>query len=301
MSCNRCERVLDPQDTIACTAQGCSKKFDSSCAGLSLTTFSRMGKRKDTWKCIGCRGQKGAGKDSENDEDDDQIVVLRSLFKEFKDEIKAKLSDVENGLQYQSKQLDDVLTSFREMKKTVTFLQTKQEELAKENQSLKKTVKDLQCQVMEMDQRSLDHNLEVNGVPESINEKTIFMEALCTSTKVNIPTADTYNMKRSFVGAPGKPKPIILSFQCKQDRDGILKAAKKYKPKLLDLTKNPADVQPIYINEQLTPQLKDLFYKANQIKREKKYAYLWISEGKILLKKNDTANVIRIRNIEDLN
>ncbi|KAL1446304.1 hypothetical protein WDU94_013948 [Cyamophila willieti] len=187
------------------------------------------------------------------------------------------------------------------MNTTFAKMQSRQEEILKENQMLKNTVKKLEGKVLDLEQKCLDHNLEVTGVPETMTDESKIMEALCSVAKVAVPQRSSYTVKRSLVGPPGKPKAITMSFESKYERDSILKACKKCKPKALDLTKNAADVQPVYVNEQLAPHRKELFFKAMQIKREKKYSFLWVQEGRILLKKNESSRVLRIESLEDMN
>ncbi|XP_008483015.1 uncharacterized protein LOC103519703 [Diaphorina citri] len=278
---------------------------------MSLANFQELGARKNTWKCINCKQNREVKKKTDDEEDDvtakgtsnggDQYGVLKGLFDDFKKTISDQIKDVENGLNFQSEQIADVLKNFGDMNTTFAKMQARQEEILKENQTLKNKVKKLEDKVLDLEQKYLDHNLEVMGVPETMTDESKIMEALCSVAKVAVPQRSRYTLKRSLVGPPGKPKAIIMSFESKYERDSILKACKKCKPKGLDLTKNATDVQPVYVNEQLTPQRKELFFKAMQIKREKKYLFLWVQEGKILLKKNENSRVVRIESIEDMN
>lgn len=51
------------------------------------------------------------------------------------------------------------------------------------------------------------------------------------------------------------------------------------KAQVSDFTGNPQDTTPVYVNEQLSPANKKLFYQANQIRKERNYAYLWFSDS----------------------
>lgn len=291
----------------------CKLGFDYSCAGMSLVNFQKLGAKKNTWKCINCKQNREVKKKTvEGEDSDDGVVkesatggdqygVLKGLFNDFKKSISNQIKEVEKGLNFQSGQIADVLKSFGDMNTTFAKMQSRQEEILKENQMLKNTVKKLEGKVLDLEQKALDHNLEVTGIPETMSDESKIMEALCSVAEVTVPRRSSYTMKRSLVGPPGKPKAIIMSFESKYERDLILKACKKSKPKALDLTKNAADIHPVYVNEQLTPHRKELFFKAMQIKREKKYTFLWVQEGRILLKKNESSRVLRIESLEDMN
>lgn len=312
MECGRCKEISPDTEMIVCTI--CRVGFDYACAGMSLANYGKLGARRSTWKCVTCKQNKEVKKKTDLTEDEenndvtakeaangDQYGVLRGLFDDFKNTISKQIKEVEKGLNFQSDQIADVLKSFGEMNSTFAKMQARQEEIMKENQMLKTKVKKLEGKVLDLEQAYLDHNLEVLGVPEAMTDGNKIMEALCSVAKVTVPQRSSYTVKRSSFGQPGKPKPVIMSFESKYERDSILKECKKCKPKALDLTKNAADVQPVYVNEQLTPHRKELFFKATQIKREKKYLFLWVQEGRILLKKNDRSKIMRIECIEDMN
>lgn len=288
MSCSKClTHVLD-KDSLQCMV--CRKVFHYLCAGKTEENFKKMGKATKQWKCATCKVIGGT------DNDDDLKLMIKELSKDIKDQLK----DFEKSLQYNSGKLDDVVNGFSEMKKAFSSLQKKQEELEQENVTLKKKVKELNWQVQIMDQRTLDHNLEISGIPDSVDDSQVIISALCRKINVPCPDATSYVLKRAPVGAPGKPKPIVAMFTSKQKRDIILKECKKAKPKVSDITNKSSDVQPVFVNEQLSAYNKQLFFKANQAKKEKGYAYLWVSEGRILLKKSNESRVVRIQCLEDL-
>ncbi|KAL1454572.1 hypothetical protein WDU94_010794 [Cyamophila willieti] len=191
--------------------------------------------------------------------------------------------------------MEEVLSGFNEMKKNFSQLQAKQEELVK-----KKTVRELQSHVVDMDQKSLDHVLEISGIPDIITEPVEIIGSLCKKINMNTPERNAYTMNRIPTTGQGRPKMTIDLIESKFVRDKILKASKKYKPKVLDFTNRSTDTQSVFANEQLTPHNKKLFFNATKVKREKGFSFLWVSEGKILLKKTQDARIKRIPTIEDM-
>lgn len=293
--CNRCEREILDEELLSCTA--CWRPLHHTCGGVTLSNFRKMGAKKDQWKCPECKAKVDVPVLQGTNELE---TLMRNLFKELSTEIKSKINDFEKAVQFNSKKMDEMLTSFSEMKKSFKAIQDKHEEMCKENELLKKTVKDMKMQMVGLQQKSLDHNLEVIGVPEAMTDPDFIMGALCKAIKVEVPSPASYTLKRSLVGALGKPKSIQISFESKRKRDEILKAGKKIKPKASDITNNPSDVNKIFVNEQLSPHLKELFFKANNLKKEKGYLYLWVQDGKILFKKAANSKTIEVQKIEDL-
>lgn len=320
MQCAKCDDNLQPEDALECAL--CKDSAHYSCVGMSDRNYLKMSKdRKETWKCLTCKEKKDVTftipvndkdvskkKDADKDvskekdagKDKDTQKEIRELFNGFTKEIKGELKELTNSVNFTSGQVDDLLMEFRDLKKNFKDLQAKQEELMKENLTLKKTVKDLKSQVLEIEQKSLDHNLEINGIPDNVADNTI-IPALCEAINVPVPKVTEYTVKRSATRTTGKPKTIMVQFESKYTRNTILKESKKVKPKVSNLTKNSSDTHPVYVNEQLSPQNKLLFYNAGKIKKDKNYLFLWVSEGHILLKKTADARIVRIRDLEDMN
>jgi hypothetical protein len=57
---------------------------------------------------------------------------------------------------------------------------------------------------------------------------------------------------------------------------------------------------PIYIQEALTPRIRHMYLKTRRSAREKNYKYVWVKEGKILLRKEDSGRVIHIKSLSVL-
>lgn len=268
--------------------------------------YRKMNKaRKDGWKCLECKNSKditffipnNEGKKKSSDEDTEG---LKEMFTNFTKEIKSQLNDFEKSLEYNSNQMDDVLKQVHEVKDIFKTMQKKQDEIIKENTMMRKEMDELKYKIQDLEQKSLDHNLEIFGVPDSIPESKA-MESLCQIIQVTVPEASSFTAKRSWSGAHGKSKAICVQFQSKHTRDTILKKSKARKPKISDFATDSQDNRSVYINEQLSPYNKQLFYMANKIKMEKNYKFIWVAEGKILLKKTEDSKTIRVKCINDMN
>lgn len=294
MNCSKCEEVLVEEDNISCTL--CGTKLHFGCAGFSESNFRKLSKiKKESWKCITCKNKKDVTFTIPSSDS-----TLMQQFNQLAKDLKGTIVGLEQSVQHNSDTMDEILNGFREMKINFGLMQTKQEELLKENAILKKTVDDLQHHVFEVEQKALDHNVEIVGVPETMEADRV-VPAMCGVLSITTPEASQYTAQRARVGAPGRIKPVFVQFESKRLRDEFLKATKRCKPKASQLTNNSSDINPIYVNEELTPHYKMLFYNANKLRREKQFKYLWVGEGKILLKKSDTSKTIRVRNLEDVN
>lgn len=301
-SCSKCNEDVIKEDQICCSS--CSAVLHFGCAAMVESNFRKMTKdRKKAWKCINCKGaveKKDSPACDEEAERENRLVKKMKVFiDDLSKDIKSKLIDFEKSLQHNSDQMQDVLDGFNEMKKNFSLLQSKQNQLETENIILKKTVKELKLQFQNMEQRSLELNLEVSGLPDAVDTRVI-VPTLCAKANIQLPDPNAYTVKRATTGVPGRPKSVVLSFKCKELRDSILKKSKQCRPITSDFTKNTSDAGSIYVNDHLSPYLKQLLYNAKKIQKEKGYAYLWVTEGKILLKKATSSKTIRVYDIDDM-
>ncbi|KAL1446843.1 hypothetical protein WDU94_013901, partial [Cyamophila willieti] len=93
---------------------------------------------------------------------------------------------------------------------------------------------------------------------------------------------------------------VIVQFESVVQRDKIIKKKRADRTvKLGDVIGSEND-QNIYVNECLTPYYAKLYGEAKKIKREKNYAFIWIRDGKILLKKTEQSRPMRLMAMEDL-
>ena len=77
-------------------------------------------------------------------------------------------------------------------------------------------------------------------------------------------------------------------------------AAKKTSPQLTSVALGiNAPVHNIYVNEHLTPKTKGLLKRAKDL-RNKGYKYIWCREGKVLVRRTDTAEVTQYKCANDV-
>lgn len=266
---------------------------------MAEQTFRKMAKaKKDAWRCADCKTRKDLTFNIPPG--DDTSTAILTEFKKLSQDLKKSMADLEKSVQFNSDQVEELLGKFDYMKSTFEAMQSKQAEIMKENAELKKSVKDLKNQISEIDQKALDHNIEISGVPDHVEEVRV-LPLLCEGLGISVPDVTLYTVKRSKLSTAGRPKSIYIQFESKYTRDRILKESKKAKPKVSCFTRESKDTGSVYVNEQLSQHNKLLFYNANKIRKEKQYKYLWISEGNILLKKTEEATrTIRVRSLEDM-
>lgn len=91
---------------------------------------------------------------------------------------------------------------------------------------------------------------------------------------------------------------IIVKFLSCSARDKLLASSKKARLNASDL--GLSGTTPIYVNEHLCPEYKQLLGKSVAAKKQHNWRYAWVSSGHNLMKKSDNSKTIRISTEADL-
>ena len=86
-------------------------------------------------------------------------------------------------------------------------------------------------------------------------------------------------------------RPIFIKFETKDQRD-IAFASRTNLRKF--------DDHKLYLNEDLPPNLRALRGKANALRKEKGFKFLWIKNGNLFLRQNEESKIYNIKKTSDL-
>ena len=244
-------------------------------------------------------------------------------FTKFKIEIKSLL---ENDYSVMKLKIDEMVKEFQEMSTAMKFLNEKYEEVINENKELKKEVTNLKqanasnSKIISTNQKDdqsimnklndLDNlgrlnNLEIHGIPEVQNEHV--QRVAVNVLKISDPTLEehdietSFRLKKSAVNKETKNasvSPILVKLKEKNKRINIIKNRKKLAG--FDFSNIGIDASRVYINENLTPITKALFYQSNLLKKENNWRSIWTINGVIKMKRNEDSPIITIRDSSDL-
>lgn len=200
-----------------------------------------------------------------------------------------KMDDQMKIIEEQSKKIDDYL-------KIV-------ENLTQENVNLRETVKLLEMRLDDAEQYNQSNTIEIFGVPQATNEDTYdVVTNICAALDVKIEREDidVCHRLRPMRGNLDRPAGIIARFVTREIK---LKVMEKRKIKRNFSTQNigfTEPAMPVYVNENLTPNQRKLFAAARAFKKEKGYTYLWVKNGKVLMRKDQGYEIIQINSMDDL-
>ena len=184
-------------------------------------------------------------------------------------------------------------------KKEIQELKKENKELKAENTAIKQHLKELEINMDEIDQLQRERNVEINGIPTTHNEDPIILaKQVCQKLDgaANIETA--FRVKKRDGNSS-----LIIKFQSKDSRDRLIQQgkARRLTVKALDHRLPQASHDKfIFVNEHLSKNKKTLLSEAVKKKNEVKGKFVWVVNGKILYKKDEGANVIRINSMDDI-
>lgn len=184
---------------------------------------------------------------------DDIIIKLEKLN---------KLDQIRESIHNQSTIVNEIIVQQGILESRVNLLTV-------ENKQLKSQVEKVNCELDRMKKHTLNSNIEIVGVPETVDENPeeisnkIFTHLGFTATN----SKSAYR-KKGYKNWAGLPQPIIVTIHDKGTRDQILKTKRNLQTTLdshiLSIpqeTNNNHIKRIIYLNEHLTDHNKYLYKK----------------------------------------
>ncbi|XP_060810087.1 uncharacterized protein LOC132904193 [Amyelois transitella] len=214
-----------------------------------------------------------------------------------------KVSSIENSLSFFNTQYEQLKTGFDDKVETIDQLQ-------KSNEYLQSTVRDLTSRLGEMEQQMRSNNVEINGIPEYSKENlsTVLVQ-LAKSVDYPLDSCEvltTTRVAKLNKDNNARPRAVVAKFRSHTTRDGLLAAISKFNKA------NPKDKLSshhlgcgggkvsVYVSEHLSPANKQL-HACTRIKaKQLNYKFVWVRDGRIYIRKNETSQAIHIRSHESL-
>lgn len=218
---------------------------------------------------------------------------FQAILKQF-NEISERVTAVEKEQKEQGKALNFYGEELEVIKQEIVNIKAARNETTMSSSRISKSVEKIE------QERNLK-TLIVDGVPPT-NKENLFMvieklagelEVMCSSSDID----SVFRVKQK-TDSP-KPPAIIVKFNNMGARDALYDGRKWMVKK--NITTKSIGMEgeigsSIYINEQLSKDELELFYKARQKKRELSYKYCWTFHGNVYMRKDRTTDPVRISN-----
>lgn len=280
------------------------------CSGISESTFSSMGAKRDKWRCKQCRT--GALSQTDTDSASAQIAAINDRLK-----ILESIQEHVESIASLHVKLDELLTlkpEIETVKAAVTDLSEKYESLLTESKSRDtviceqmKTLEDriasqdvlidkLHLELNDSEQYNRAVNLEVHGLPVTPHEDLLKeMNDWAVKLEISSFKVDQVIDVHRLPVRGNKPAPIVVKFANVIFRDAWLSVRSKLR-KICEGEGMPQ----IFLCENLTKQNRDLFWAARANAKEKGYKFVWVKSGRIYLRKKEGDPAVRVMRFSDL-
>lgn len=317
--CEKCKNNVNlrTQKHICCEGE-CRKIFHiPDCAGISEERYHEILNNSElSFLCDQCKKKKEEKRRStllvnaSNIQSSSNVTPETNAQKKItSDKMDRIYEEVKKSNKIQlemQKTLNDLHKTMEDYKQIIDNLTEENIELRNLNHVLTTRIGKVEYTMDCFEQKTLNRNLIISGIPEKENEnlKSIITK-MCSAININAIDTDIKNIERLKTHSEnsGMPKSVIIEFNNIRVRDEMLK---KKKEKLStsnimhDIVKNSSDDRPIYITEEITKYRRYLFKIARDIKREKRIEFAWVKNGELFVKKNKDSKAVKIKFQEQL-
>lgn len=183
-----------------------------------------------------------------------------------------------------------LINDVRVLRGEISELTTANKELMRENHRLTQRIDEL-----EQYQRS--NKMEIKGVPD---ESDVVATVIKIGQVLDEPVAATdIDICHRVPTSKQGEKNIVLRFVHRTKRNALLAKSKRQRLNTTVLGLSDS-ATPVYVNEHLTREGKQLLGAAIARKKEARWKFVWTAGGKIFARKDETTEVERIATREDL-
>ena len=217
--------------------------------------------------------------------------------------IKVEMKAMSTAMTHMSDEITDIKEENNRMKSKIKELEAKielQDELKNKQMKMEERLEELKVNVHEKEQYDRNRNLEINEMDMMTNENsTDLVCKLANKFGIEHFRPDMIDkVHRIPNNNKNKCSTLIVQFKFREARDAWLKA-KKHVVTNDDLFGN-GNGKRVYINENMSPFYKNLFWKTKTHAAENKIKYVWFARGKVLMRKTEKDTVTWVRSEKDL-
>ena len=233
-------------------------------------------------------------KEEISDEKDRLLKIVENIQK-----IK---SDIGKTVDFMSEKFEVIIHESKELKSKVTMLVKENKILNDQLNDMKEETTSLSSQVDFLERNLKGKNLEIVGVPFVKNENVgdLALKVL-TNIDPQLNKEDIESARRLMKKDKNNVTiygPILARFKNIGKRNYIFRNKKNLaeaRPNLVN-----GSVKKIFINENLTPKNKKIFYHANCFKKQNNWRFVWTANGMVFLRKTESSDAVLVKNLVDL-
>lgn len=192
------------------------------------------------------------------------------------------------------KYFDDFCNVIKELKTEINALK-------EDNVKLKNTLSSYNYRFNTIEQKSLKSFVEIAGIPKKKEENLVEVVVLLgekVGCGINSDNISSVYRKSEANLSEGVPGPVIVEIPNEHIHKEFVKKCrikKDLKTSIINI-----DDRPLYVNHQLTKTSKYMLSKAKEKQKQGMLKFVWVSDGSVLVRKNENSPTIKIYNINQL-
>lgn len=304
--CGKCSKAFNTRATVAAriVCNDCKTPFHGTCVNMTPEDINYYSEQSLIWRCDSCAKSRRQSMSIESGPENPMTYNdVFNLVSELRKDIKSIEESLGKSINSCFEELQEAKDLITKQSAEVTALVGLVNQLSTENNELRNRVILLEDRMDDAEQYSRRDTIEIHGVPVEPNEQVLeVVKRVGKALDVNIEDTMVSACHRLRTkDSSGKAPGIIVKMVRRMDADHILER-RRVKRNLsthdIGLTSRPA--LPVYVNESLSKGRRSLLNSAREKKDEKKYTYLWIRGGKILMRKADGTPVKIVKCRADL-
>ena len=211
--------------------------------------------------------------------------------------LKANYNELKDSLCFTNSQVDALVTENIAVKSKLKLLEEQVLTSKKELEEVKQRLYDAEGSHDDLEQYTRKFNLVIHGIPEREQEDNAEnVINLGKILNVNLSRGDIDIVHRLNTKSKSKTRPIIVRFSNYNAKRQLYKA----RVNLRNATLQDLGAEKIFVNENLTAWRAGLFREARKVIKTYHNGKTWTVDGKIFLKTDLTAKVLKIDSYEDL-
>lgn len=307
--CSVCSApVQQTRSKILCC--DCKKFCHANCVGMTKTDIDCVAAEKQVWRCPPCAKvrRKSMAAVSAAEEGSASISQVIFMLDEAREDRKRMEGQFNVSFEFAHNKIDDQKKIIEEQTKKLDEYLEMITKITQENVDLKKKVREMEVRLEDVEQYSRANTVEIYGVPEVKGEdvydvvKNICVALNMDTTREKIDVCHRLGKRKPQEGEEKDERPagIIARFVRREDKLTLLKNRKVKRNLSTEHLGFKQLATPIYINESLSPQRRKLYAAAREAKNKKDYTYLWVSNGRILMRKEQGSSVVHVSTMDDL-
>lgn len=307
--CGKCNALVNTKapDTLQCNenSECCAKYYHLVCADITQIDFQVLQKSNRKYACKTCRNKL---KDVENA---NHLRLTPSTHKHSDKKTNLTLEDVMVFLQDMRSEMRDLKKdlmfyseSFEEQKIRNALYEEEINKLKKENETIKNEIRKINNTLETSETEKRKSNLLIVGINYKIEDNNLWIKELKQNAEKAIkyvnPTIEPgqYEIKLTNTKKPNSP--ILLEFSTPSLKNSFMEERKTKGKINASVCGISNETTPIYFNEDMTKDQKNLYSKARNLKKEG-FQFVWAKNGNIFVREKADSVIQRIKSEEDIN